>query len=58
MEYELTHHMLLTYMIFWLGYFRFWLDLSLVILSFLPLYFKRVYLHGDPIEATVLSAVT
>ena len=54
---ELVMHTLLTYVIFWLAYFHFWLDLTLVVLSFVPLYFKRVYLHEDPLGDAIINAV-
>ena len=54
---ELVMHTLLTYVIFWLAYFHFWIDLTLVVLSFVPLYFKRVYLHEDPLGDAIINAV-
>ena len=50
-------HILLTYVIFWLGYFHFWIDITLVVLSFVPLYFKRVYLHGDPLNEAIINSL-
>ena len=47
---------MICYIIFLLGYFRFWVDLTWVILSFLPVYANRIYLHGDPIGFSALSA--
>ena len=41
--------MMTTYSIFSLSYFHFWLDLTWIVLSFLPLYFNRVNLHADPL---------
>ena len=41
---------------FWLGYFNFWFDLTWLGVSFLPLYFNRVYLHGDPLGISLLNA--
>ena len=44
-------------MVFCLGYFRFWVDLTCSILSFVPMYANRVYLHRDPLGLTILNAV-
>ena len=45
------------YFFFWLSYFRFWTDLTCVTLSLIPFFTNRVYLHGDPLDDTLLSAV-
>ena len=47
---------MIVYTIFWLGYFRFWVDLTWVILSCLPVYANRIYLHADPLGFSALSA--
>ena len=44
------------YVFFWLGYFRFWIDLTWLVVSFVPMYANRVILHGDTIERVILNA--
>ena len=54
--YEQVHHVLLGYHMFWLGYFRFKLDCPLAILSFVPMYFNRAFLHGDSVGTILINA--
>ena len=43
--------------IFCLSYFHFWVALTWSILSFVPMYANRVYLHNDPPGSFIINAI-
>ena len=55
-EQEQMRQMMNGCLFFTLGYFNFWVDLTWIVVSFLPMYANRVYLHGDSLGLSLLNA--
>ena len=51
---ETTYHQMLMYMTFWLSYFNLWTDLSISILSLIPVYVSQAYyLDKEPVPLLI-----